>query len=104
MQTFGGMGQMPATGSQMTNPMIFNPLLMNPVMNPLMNPMMNPNQQQNFQRMQQAMNPQVGSPGQQNMRMARIQKEFSLCNSDNDLIQIGCSFGLPDNNYNVWTL
>ena len=51
MQTFGGMGQMPATGSQMTNPMIFNPLLMNPVMNPLMNPMMNPIQQQNFQRM-----------------------------------------------------
>jgi len=102
MQTFGGMGQMPATGSQMTNPMIFNPLLMNPVMNPLMNPMMNPIQQQNFQRMQQAMNPQVGSPAQQNMRMARIQKEFNLCSNDNDLIQIGCSFGIPNNNYNVW--
>ena len=32
----------------------------------------------------------------------RISKEFQLCSQDNDLIQIGCTFGLENNNIMTW--
>ncbi len=103
-QSFGGNNQMPTMGGQMMNQMMFNPMMMNPMMNQMMmnQMMMNQIQLQNMQKMQQNMSPQGGSPGQVNMRMARIQKEFNLCSNDTDLTQIGCSFGIPDNNYNKW--
>ena len=35
-------------------------------------------------------------------RLNRLEKEFNLCQNDQDLVQIGCSFGLEDNNiYNL---
>ena len=104
MNNFNNMNNMP----MMTNPMMMNnPNMMNPMMmNPMMmnQMMMNNNlQMQNNLRMQQAMNPQMQSPGQFDMRMSRIQKEYNLCSNDADLIQIGCSFGTDgENNYNVW--
>ena len=57
--------------------------------------MMNPNQYYN--QYQNPVNP-VCNPMQMQMALTRITKEFQLCKQDNDLIQIGCSFGLEDNN------
>ena len=34
--------------------------------------------------------------------LTRLTKEFKLCNQDNDLIQIGCNFGLENNNISTW--
>jgi len=34
--------------------------------------------------------------------LSRLKREFSLCQKDNDLLQIGCSFGLEDNNLYNW--
>lgn len=93
-------------GMPMMNPM-GNPMMANPMM---MNPMYNNNnmnayqlqQMQNMMKMQQMMM-QMNNQGQVDKRMARIQKEFFLCQKDSDLIQIGCSFGLEvENNFNVW--
>lgn len=93
-------------GMPMMNPM-GNPMMVNPMM---MNPMYNNNnmnayqlqQMQNMMKMQQMMM-QMNNQGQVDKRMARIQKEFFLCQKDSDLIQIGCSFGLEvENNFNVW--
>ena len=39
------------------------------------------------------MNPQV---------LTRLSQEYSLCTQDNDLIQIGCNFGLENNNIFKW--
>ena len=30
--------------------------------------------------------------------LQRLRKEYALCTQDNDLIQLGCSFGLEQNN------
>ena len=99
---FGRMQGMP-----MMNPM-GNPMMMTKPM--MMNPMYNNNnmnayqlqQMQNMMKMQQMMM-QMNNQGQVDKRMARIQKEFFLCQKDSDLIQIGCSFGLEvENNFNVW--
>ena len=98
------MGNMPM-GYPMMN--MGNPM-MNNINNPMMmNPMYGNNQfqinQMNQIRMQNVMFPQGNVQGQTDMRMARIQKEYYLCQKDSDLIQIGCSFGLDqENNYNVW--
>lgn len=35
-------------------------------------------------------------------RLNRLEKEFNLCQNDQDLVQIGCSFGLEDNNIYNW--
>ena len=32
------------------------------------------------------------------MRITRLRKEFQLCDQDDDLMQIGSSFGLYENN------
>ena len=34
--------------------------------------------------------------------LTRLSKEFQLCLQDNDLIQIGCNFGLENNNMYTW--
>ena len=36
------------------------------------------------------------------MGLARLRKEFSLCDQDDELMQMGCSFGLYDNNMFTW--
>jgi len=56
-----------------------------------------------MKKMQEMMNPHGASPGQTDMRMSRIKKEYNLCSNHPDLIQIGCSFGLENqNNFNIW--
>ena len=98
---FGRMQGMPMM-NPMGNPMMTNPMMMNPMYN---NNNMNAyqlQQMQNMMKMQQMMM-QMNNQGQVDKRMARIQKEFFLCQKDSDLIQIGCSFGLEvENNFNVW--
>ncbi len=98
---FGRMQGMPMM-NPMGNPMMANPMMMNPMYN---NNNMNAyqlQQMQNMMKMQQMMM-QMNNQGQVDKRMARIQKEFFLCQKDSDLIQIGCSFGLEvENNFNVW--
>ena len=37
-----------------------------------------------------------------NMTLYRLQQEYNLCTQDNDLIQIGCNFGLENNNIFTW--
>ena len=39
---------------------------------------------------------------QNTLTLTRISKEFQLCQQDNDLIQIGCNFGLDNNNIFTW--
>ena len=34
--------------------------------------------------------------------LTRLTKEFQFCTQDNDLIQIGCTFGLENNNIFTW--
>ena len=36
------------------------------------------------------------------MGLARLRKEFSLCDQDDELMQIGCTFGLYNNNMFIW--
>ena len=111
---FGMMGNPMMGNPMMGNPMMGNQMMGNPMMNPMMvNPMMNPimpapniNPQlafNNLQNMNKIMVPNPGNQGQFNQRMSRIQREFNLCQNDSDLTQIGCSFGLEqENNFNVW--
>ena len=35
-------------------------------------------------------------------RLARLKKEFQLCDQDDELMQIGCSFGLCNNDISIW--
>ena len=39
-----------------------------------------------------------------NMVLLRLREEYSLCTQDNDLIQIGCNFGLENNNIQRWRI
>ena len=34
--------------------------------------------------------------------LQRLKKEFQLCSNTKDLVTLGCSFGLEDNNYFIW--
>ena len=43
-----------------------------------------------------------GQMGQMNVTLHRLNKEYQLCTHDNDLIQIGCNFGLENNNIYKW--
>ena len=36
--------------------------------------------------------------------LTRLSQEYSLCTQDNDLIQIGCNFGLEQNNMFKWRI
>ena len=52
--------------------------------------------------MKQIMYPNANIPADTDMIMARIQKDYFLCSKDSDLTQIGCSFGLEqENNHNI---
>ena len=51
---------------------------------------------------QQMMMNQMGNNNAGNATLNRLIKEFQLCQNDSELIQIGCSFGLVDNNYYNW--
>ena len=108
MKNFSNMPNMPMMNPMM-NPMMPNPMMPNmPMMNPMMpNPMM-PNPMMPNMPM---MNPMMPNPMMKmnfnippaQKRIARIKKEFELCCQDGDLIQIGCSFGLVNqDDYNVW--
>ena len=56
------------------------------MMNPMMmnNPMMGNN---------------MGQMGQMNYTLNRLMREYQLCSNDNDVIQIGCNFGLENENF-----
>ena len=89
------MGQM-GMGQMGMNPAMA-PMGMNPVMAPMgINPQMAP----------MGINPQMAPMSMQintqNGLMARIKQEYDLCVQDNDLIQIGCNFGLENNNIYTW--
>ena len=70
------------------NNMNMNNMNMNMNMN-----MNNMNMGMNNINMNNINNPQV---------LTRLTKEFQLCQQDNDLIQIGCNFGLENNNIFTW--
>ena len=57
---------------------------------------MNMNPQINQMNMNQQMN--------NNPVKTRITQEYELCTQDNDLIQIGCNFGLENNNIYTWRI
>ena len=40
----------------------------------------------------------------QQQSLMRLSQEYSLCTQDNDLIQIGCNFGLENNNIYKWRI
>ena len=103
--------------NQMMNNQNMNPMMnnqnMNPMMNQNMNQMMNNqnmNQMMNNQNMNQMMNQNMNQMmNNQNMNemkenavLSRLVKEYKLCTQDNDLIQIGCNFGIENNNYYYW--
>ena len=82
---------------------------MNQMMNQNMNQMMNNqnmnqmmNQMMNNQNMNQMMNNQNMNEMKENAVLSRLVKEYKLCTQDNDLIQIGCNFGIENNNYYYW--
>ena len=68
----------------MPNPMMGNPMMGNPMM---MNPMMGMG---------------MGMGNMQNATLSRLNKEYKLCVQDNDLIQIGCNFGLENDDIYHW--
>ena len=89
----------------MQNQMMQNQMMQNQMMqNQMMQNQMMQNKMmmyQNMQKMNQTMNQQMQNPAFK--RISRIKKEYELCSQDGDLIQIGCSFGLVNqDNYNVW--
>ena len=84
-----GMGQM-INMNMIPNQNMQNPIGMaNPMPNPMLNPMLNPIPIQ--------MNAQ-------NDVITRIKQEYNLCEQDNDLVQIGCNFGLENNNIFTWRI
>ena len=62
----------------------------------------NMNQMMNNQNMNQMMNNQNMNEMKENAVLSRLVKEYKLCTQDNDLIQIGCNFGIEKNNYYSW--
>ena len=85
-----------------------NQMNMNPMNQMNMNPMnqmnMNPMNQMNMNQMNQMnMNNQINNMNQMNM-LSRIKEEYDMCVQDNDLIQIGCNFGLINNNIYLWRI
>ena len=60
---------------------------------------------------QMGMQNQMGMPNPMPMQMnpqndvrTRISQEYRLCEQDNDLVQIGCSFGIHNNNIYTWRI
>ena len=110
---FNNMNQMNMNQMNQMNMNPMNQMNMNPMnqmnMNPMnqmnMNPMnMNPMNQMNMNQMNQMnMNNQINNMNQMNM-LSRIKEEYDMCVQDNDLIQIGCNFGLINNNIYLWRI
>ena len=48
------------------------------------------------------MNPGNGNMIQMSQSLLRLKNEFEACQKDNDLVQIGCNFGLENDNYYKW--
>ena len=48
------------------------------------------------------MNNGIGQMQQQNYTLNRLMREYQLCSQDNDVIQIGCNFGLENENFYKW--
>ena len=59
-----------------------------------MNNIYNMNQMNNFNYQNYNQKEQI--------KLTRLRKEFQLCAQDDDLMQIGCSFGLYENNISTW--
>ena len=59
-----------------------------------MNNIYNMNQMNNFNYQNYNQKEQI--------KLTRLRKEFQLCDQDDDLMQIGCSFGLYENNISTW--
>ena len=72
--------------------------IMNNNMNNNMNMMNNMNNMNNI-NIHNSMNM---NNNQNPVALTRLNKEFQLCQQDNDLIQIGCNFGLDNNNIFTW--
>ena len=72
-----------------------NPININQFQVPPNNQMGNPPPMGNPLNINNPMN------GQNNVA-ARIYQEFQLCQNDNDLVSIGCNFGLENNNIFTW--
>ena len=81
--------------NQMMNQQMMNQQMMNQQM---MNQQMMNQQMMNRQMM---MNQQMGN-NMGNATLNRLTKEFQLCQNDSELTQIGCSFGLINNDYFNW--
>ena len=79
-------------GNMFMSNMNMNNMYMNNNNNNMNNNNMNMNNM-NMNMNNAAMNQQV---------LTRLSKEFQLCLQDNDLIQIGCNFGLENNNLFTW--
>ena len=76
---------------------------MNQGFNPNMNQMMMNQMMMNQMMMNQMMSQMNNqSNNNQNAVLSRLTKEYKLCTQDNDLIQIGCNFGIENNNYFTW--
>ena len=95
-QGFNNQGMNPGMNQGMNRG--FNNQGMNPGMNQGFN---NPGMNQGFnnQGMNQDMNQDMNNT---NSVSARLLKEYQLCQEDNDLIQIGCNFGLENDNLFTW--
>ena len=65
-------------------------------MNNMQNQQMMMNNLQNTQMMMNNNN--------QSQLYTRLKEEFDLCTQDNDLVQIGCNFGLVNNNIYLWLI
>ena len=91
-----GMGQMMnQMGMGMQNPMGMG--MQNPMGMGMQNPMGMPNPMPIPNPMPMQMNPQ-------NDARTRITQEYQLCVQDNDLVTIGCSFGIENNNIFTWRI
>jgi len=91
-------------GGMNPNTMGMNPNMMggmNPNMmgmNPNMMVGMNPNMMGMNPNMNMMMINQMNSQNQMNKTITRLQKEYYLCENDSELKQIGCTFGLVNQN------
>ena len=81
------------------------PIQMNIMQNPqMLNFTMNMQRMQmnNIQNQQMQMN--VNLSNNQSETLSRLRQEFEYCVKDDDLVQIGCSFGLVNDNIHHWII
>ena len=93
MGNMNNMNNMNMNNMNMNNMNMNNMNMNNMNMNNMNMNNMNMNNMGNMNQMMLNANPQV---------LTRLVKEYKLCTQDNDLIQIGCNFGIENNNYFTW--